>query len=116
MEIKFNEQRQTKSQRTIVAVLKQVKYTFTPISKYDNMYFYCIIHCEQKEHPFFTWLRKYAKWLAPRMKFEYIDYRLSLTFRDCNDMYIDEPMVFSRQEVKNIVEDIPENYIGEEVL
>lgn len=116
MEIKFNEQRPSKSQRTIAAVLKQAKYTFTPISKYDNMYFYCIIHCEQKEPPFFTWLRKYAKWLAPRMKYEYIDHRLSLTFRNCDDMYVDEPMVFSRQEVKNIVEDIPENYIGEEVL
>lgn len=116
MEIKFNEQMAIKSQRTIASVLRNVKYTFLPISKYDNNFFYCIIHCEEKENPFFQWLRKYAKWLAPKIRHEYMDYRLKLSFRNCDDLYVDEPMVFSRQEVKNIVADVPENYIGEEVL
>lgn len=116
MEIKFNEQMAIKSQRTIASVLRNVKYTFLPISKYDNNFFYCIIHCEEKESPLFQWLRKYAKWIAPKMKNEYVDYRLKLSFRNCDDLYVDEPMVFSRQEVKNIVADVPENYIGEEVL
>lgn len=116
MEIKFSEQQVIKSQRTIVHILRNMKYTFQPISKYDNNYFYCIIHCEQKEPKAIVWLRKYLNWLLPRPKNEYIDYRLTLSFRDCNDYYIDEPMVFNRQEVKNIVSDVPDNYIGEEVL
>ena len=116
MEIKFNEQVAIKSQRTVVNVLKNVQYTFLPISKYDNNFFYCIIHCEEKESAFFQWLREHAKWLAPKPRNEYIDYRLKLSFRNCINLYVDEPMVFSRQEVKNIVADVPENYIGEEVL
>ena len=116
MEIKFNEQQVIKSQRTIANVLKNVKYTFRPISKYDNNFFYCMIRCQERENPILAWLRKYVKWLIPKAKVEYMDYRLKISFRDCNEYYIDEPMVFSRHEVKNIVADVPENYIGEEVL
>lgn len=116
MEIRFNEQQAMKSQRTIVAILRNVKYTFRAISKYDNSFFYCEIHCPQEEDPIVVWFRKYMPWFFPKRKNDYIDYRLSLSFRDCSDRYIDEPIVFSRQEVKNIVADVPENYIGEEVL
>jgi hypothetical protein len=100
------------SQQTIVKILKQVKYGFKPVSEYENTQFYCIT--EQKEYdPVKESLRTFG--FKPKDK--YTSCPLAITV--CG-MYkgepIVEPIVFTREDVKRIIADVPENYTGPEIL
>ena len=100
------------SQQTIVKILKQVKYSFKAVSEYENTQFYCVT--EQKEYdPVKASLRSFG--FKPKDK--YVSCPLAITVCGVyNREPLVEPIVFTREDVKNIIMDVPENYTGPEIL
>ena len=109
MDIKFNEMKKASSQETLVRILQKFKYYFVSISEYDNKYFHCIIKCPDNP-PMFSWLRFKKK------KEYFVDYPLGLSVCSCYKEPFNEPVVFTREDVLNIIRDVPENYIGDDTL
>lgn len=110
--IRFNEAPTWASQQTIVKVLKRVKYTFEPISEYENTQFICVTR-----HPEYDPIKNKFRRMGFKIKEKFYSCPLSLTV--CG-YYGGEPvqeiMVFNREDVLNIIKDVPENYIGPENL
>lgn len=103
---------QCKSQQTIVKVLKSIEgYYFKPINDYDNTLFWCMTKCPltDKAYDFFYSL---VKWMGvKRRPTKYFD--RPLTLNACRgDESIYEPFVFTREEIEEIVSDVPEKYVG----
>ena len=110
--IKFKEIPAWESQQTIVKVLKKVKYKFEPVSDYENTQFVCITQ-QENYSPIKDTFRKFGL----KAKKTYTSCPLALTV--CG-MYktqpLLEPIVFTQEDVLRIIKDVPENYIGEEIL
>ena len=115
MEIKFKECMPYKSQQSIAIFLKNFNYYFVQATEYDNKNFFCMIKCPEKEimKDFFYSL---IKWTGAKKKTKYFDYRLNLTFCACSTERAEMPMLFTQEDVKNIIADVPENYVGDEIL
>ena len=114
--IKFKEGTKFNSQQTIVKVLKDKKYEFEPINEYQNTLFYCVTLCEDPD-----WLKDFLSklfgWAGFKYKKRYVKCPLMITV--CGGLYpnsVYEPIVFNREEVEGIISDLPENYVGEEIL
>ena len=115
MEINFNERKTYNMQQTIVKILKEKKYSFKSLSGYDNSMFYCMIRCEVYDE-IFDILNKALWWAGVKRKLKTFDCPLSICF--CDEYYHGdgEPIVFTREDIRKILIDAPENYIGESSL
>ena len=113
--IKFNEQKEIFSQRTLVKILSNSKYKFIPVNEYDNNYFVCILKCEVKDN-LTEFFYRCVSVLNIKRKPKFIEQPLSISVTGCYGEQVIEPIVFDREEVCKIVKDIPENYIGEAKL
>lgn len=116
VEIKFKNMETYNSQQSIVKFLSGVKYSFAPINDYDNTQFYCMIKCAEKDYAFEWFYQVFKKWGAKRKEIKYFEYPLSLTVCSCLAERNEIPIVFTREEVQNIINDVPENYIGGKTL
>lgn len=110
----FNEAPVWASQQTIVKILKDVKYTFEPVSQYENTQFYCMTSQKLNE-PLRDKLRKIG---FKKIKERYYKCPLAVTMK--GGLYssnpIVEPIVFNQSDVTKIISDVPENYVGPDVL
>ena len=114
MELKFKEITNCLSQRTMVKLLKKYSYKFVPINEYENELFYCMLEYPVNNN-MFKWFFKMFKWLGAKEKVEYVSGPLSLTI--CNEVIFPaEPMVFDREEIKRIFNDVPEHYVGDDTI
>ena len=112
--ITFKEKESFRTQQTIAKVLRERKYFFIPITEYDNEHFYCMTKCVD-ETTFSAQLYRAFKWLGVKRRDKYINCPLSIVI--CGKYStVSEPFVFNREDVLNIVSDIPENYVGENML
>lgn len=110
--ITFNDAPAWASQQTIVKILKQVKYKFEPINEYENNLFYCIT--QQKDH---DPLKNSFKKFGFKVKDKFFSCPLAITVCGFyNGLPVVEPIVFTRNDVLNIISDVPENYIGPDEL
>ena len=109
-DLRFTESESLYSQQTIVKVLRERKYYFKPINEYENTQFYCMIVC-RKQHFF----GKFLNFLFGD-KNENIESPLMIDV--CGDFGrpIVEPFVFTRDDVLRIVKDVPDTYVGTNVL
>lgn len=110
--VTFNETPVFAAQQTTVKILKQVKYHFEPVNEYENTLFYCIT--KQREYrPFRDSFKKFGV----KVKDKYTSCPLAITVCGLYDgRPLVEPIVFTRQDVLNIIRDVPENYEGPESL
>lgn len=116
MNITFNDTVRVNSQRTIVSLLSGASYYFVPVTKFDNNLFYCVVKCNKQYNWFMEYLRKIQLKLGFLRKPESFETRLTLYYEDCEGYYHDEPLVFDRQEILAIIKDMPDKYIGEQIL
>ena len=107
----FKEETTLYSQQTIVKILRERNYYFKPINEYENTQFYCMVVCRKRTNIFgkiFSFLLgdKDGNVDCPMM----IDV--------CGDLGapLVEPFVFTRDDVMRIIRDVPETYVGKEVL
>lgn len=106
------------SQETLVLILKKNKFTFKPINEYGNELFYCYIHfnvakkISEKNNKFLDFINKIFNFNQERI----IERKLSYSILDEEGYHVDVPIVFNRNEVINIIKDIPENYINNEKI
>lgn len=109
--INFKENPVYQSQQTLVMFLKQYKYYFVPINPYTNSMFYCII-----EYPDNSINARITKFFH-KNKECVLPFRLVINACSCAKIDVDEmPFVFTQEDVQHIINDIPENYIGEKEL
>lgn len=110
IELKFKEQESLYSQQTIVKVLRTRQYYFKPINEYENTQFHCMVKC-RKTNAF----GKFLNFLLGD-KTDYVECPLMIDV--CGDFGtpIVEPFVFTRDDVARIIKDVPETYVGEEIL
>ena len=110
IDLKFKEPETLYSQQTIVKVLRERKYYFKPINEYENTQFNCMILC-RKTNAF----GKFLNFLLGD-KADYVECPLMIDV--CGDFGkpIVEPFVFTRDDVARIIKDVPDTYVGEEVL
>ena len=105
-EIKFSPMKPFSSQQTIALFLRDKQYYFRSVSAYENTMFYCVIRKPEFRN---TCLGDIFK----KHETKYNEYILTLSLdkggSDAEEMY----MVFTQEDVKNIVKDAPEGYIGE---
>lgn len=115
MSVKFIDGKEALSQQTLVMILKSHKYYFEPLNEYDNTNFYCYIKCETPciHNDFFY---KFFKRFGVKKKENFCDYILSITAVNCCSEIIQEPIAFSRNDILNIITDVPETYIGNSIL
>jgi hypothetical protein len=100
------------SQQTIVKILKKVKYRFEPVSEYENTQFICVT--EQEDYDL---LKDSFKRIGFKVKKKYSSCPLAITVCGAyKGQPFVEPFVFNRDDVRKIIRDVPENYIGEEIL
>ena len=101
------------SQQTIVKVLKNTKYTFEPVSQYENTQFYCMTNQRLNEP-----VRDAFRRMGFKVKEHYYTCPLAITVK--GGMYskdpVVEPIVFNQTDVAKIISDVPENYVGPDVL
>lgn len=108
MEVKFKEVPMWQSQQTIVKILKQVKYRFEPLNEYENNEFICVTEQKARRGP----LKELMASMGAKVKDKYDFCPLTLTI--CGEYgSIVETMVFTREDVKRIISDVPEHYIGD---
>ena len=114
-EVKFNEKAKINSQQTLVKFLKEKKYYFKPVSEYSNSDFYCMVKCEM-HNAFFDMLHELFGWAGAKERVTFVD--SPIAFSICAGSYNEqmEPVVFTQEDVKKIITDVPENYIGEDIL
>ena len=110
IELKFKATESRYSQQTIVKVLREREYFFKPINEYENTQFHCMIRC-RKTNVFGKWINRLLG-----DKTDYVECPLMIDV--CGDFGtpIVEPFVFTRDDVARIIKDVPETYIGEEIL
>lgn len=114
--INFEDVEKCRSQRTIVKVLSTHEYYFVRVNEYDNNFFTCIVKCKIKDFSFIEFLQKIRTILGKPRKNKYTEIVLSLGISGENGEVILEPIVFSREEIDQIISDIPSTYIGEKIL
>ena len=111
-EIKFKDVPVWTSQQTIVKILKQVKYHFEPVSEYENTQFVCVTEQEN-----YNPIKDSFKRIGLKVKKKYSQCPLAITVcGGYKNQPIVEPIVFTREDVKRIIADVPENYTGPEIL
>ena len=115
MELNFKEKETFNSQQTLVNLLRKYDYFFEPVSQYENTQFYCVVKCEIYN---FTkdFLYRAFKWLGFKKKVEYSNCPVAITMCNPYNTGVFEPIVFTQEDVKKIVSDVPERYVGEKVL
>ena len=109
MEIKFTDIASVKSQMTLVKIFKKYEYYFATVNEYDNHFFTCIIKV-----PYYEPCTYFLKFFGFKRKVKYYEYPLRLACG--SDDKIFEPLVFNREEVQKIINDAPENYVGNDTL
>lgn len=110
--VNFKETPMFASQQTIVKLLKNVKYTFEPLNEYENTQFICVTMYPEDD-PVKSQFRR----IGFKIKEKYYSCPLSLTV--CGyykGRPVQEVMVFNRNDVLNIIKDVPENYVGPDIL
>lgn len=111
--VSFSEAQKCNTQQSILSILKNHNYYFKRVTQYDNNMFYCVVlmTIENNTNKFLNhWFRTK---LDDKQTGEFI---LQITVGDSNYQNIKEPMIFTREDVSGIVADVPENYVGAEVL
>lgn len=109
--INFIENKEYKTNISIVSYLKARQYKFEPINEFDRERFYCLIKCSSlldKDDVFLIFLKKIN---LIKERFSFCPLVVSTSNSNCSCL---QPMIFNRTEVLNIISDIPENYIGDE--
>lgn len=114
--INFENPKQLNSQQTIVLVLKQHKYYFKSISEYDNSNFYCIIVHENVDTIGNMLYKIFGRFGYKEPTTKYLECPLGLCYCSDTNSTLDELLVFTQEDVKNIISDVPENYIGGSTL
>ena len=110
--VNFNAMPNYASQQTIVKVLKRTKYHFEPVSEYENTQFVCVTEQEDYDP-----IKDQFKRFGFKVKKKYSPCPLAITVCGLyKSQPIVEPIVFTREDVENIINDVPENYIGEKIL
>lgn len=113
----FKETPSLRSQQTIVSLLSSCKYYFVPISEYDTQNFYLVmdVQSEMKKNHFTSWLDRVMKKIdkSSPAKTEHV---LMISYLSAEGYIKDTPLVLTRTDVENIIEDLPENYIGEKII
>lgn len=112
MNIDFKEKTAYNSQQTIVKFLRSRKYCFKPITEYDNAMFYCIIKCEA-HNAFFDMMHELFGWAGVKQRISYHDCPLSISVCEGYSNSAVEPIIFTQEDIKKILLDVPENYVGE---
>lgn len=111
-QINFKEKETVSSQQTIVLILKNYKYFFQSISEYDNNNFKCMIMHEEPN----LFFKLFSHFGYKGQKNRVVMSPLMLCTYTTTNNEINELMVFTQEDVKKIISDVPENYIGEKVL
>lgn len=108
MDVKFKEEVKTNIQESIARYLRSHKYYFESINDYDHNHFYCMIKCEII--PLLDPFESIKKKIGIKKKPKYDYYALSMT--TCQSCTGEDPFpfVFTREDVLDILADIPENY------
>ena len=110
--INFKGEPMLASQQTIVKLLKEVKYKFEPLNEYDNTQFICVTMYPEDD-PIKTQFRR----IGFKIKEKYYSCPLALTVCGFYKRRpVQEIMVFNRNDVLNIIKDVPENYVGPDIL
>ena len=109
-ELKFAEEEACYSQQTLVKMLSDSNYKFVPISDYGNDQFYCYVEYRELNSvkDFLTRLGFNVKY---KTYFGKLGLIMSGKFRDTV-----EPIVFTRDDVKRVLMDVPDTYVGPRVL
>ena len=97
------------SQQTLVKILQKNKYKFVPLDEYGNTEFTCVVVQEE-----YAPIRNALASLGIKTKTRYNFCPLSITV--CGQYKgepIVEPVVFTREDVLNVIADVPENYVGD---
>lgn len=116
-EIRFKEISKVNSQQTLVSILKDREFYFKPLSNYENTMFHLIVR--HKYLPAESRMFKKAfGWLGAKAKEKYIDCPIAYSVETGypGNTIINVPIVFTRDDIVAIVNDVPETYIGEDVL
>lgn len=114
MDIQFTEN-STDVMPTLVGLLSTTRYKFVSIADGYHSHFYCMIPCNEKMDG--DWFYKLFKWLGAKTPMPRYDLEpLSLHFYDCKGMHRIIPIVFSQDDVKNIINAVPDNYDGPTTL
>lgn len=116
MNITFSEKTETNFQVSVIKMLEPYKFTFTPINEYSNDHFYCRVMAPKKSSldGISDKLNKIFKIEKPEKN--PIEFTLALTIYNNYDIVDRIPMVFTQIDVLAIIKDLPNNYVGENVL
>ncbi len=110
-ELKFVTNEPCYSQQTIVKMLKRNHYRFEPIDEYGNENFYCVVL-----YPETSLFKDFFKKLGFKVNYKVFEGKMGLiTCGKYCDSCI-EPMVFTRDDIQRIIRDVPDNYVGDDVL
>lgn len=114
-DINFKEQEKLYSQQTLVKILRGRKYYFKPVTEYYNTAFYCIVKCEV-HNAFFDMMHELFGWAGFKQKISYVECPVSMVV--CGEYFNSntEPIIFTQEDVKKVLMDVPENYVGENSL
>ena len=112
MNINFKETESYGSQRTLVKILEKHPYFFVKVNEYDNYFFTCVMRCAVKDSTLDSILNFFRK----KKQHKYIDVTMSLSECGDNGESLFEPIVFDRKEIDQIINDVPDTYIGEKTL
>lgn len=114
--VNFSEKKETKFQVSVIKMLENYKFTFIPINEYSNEHFYCSVLAPK--HPNMSnWGRRISKFLGLHdPDEEMVEFTLSMTMYNNYDVVERIPMVFTQKDVKLIITDLPDNYVGPDVL
>ena len=116
MNITFTEKKETNFQVSIIKMLESYQFKFVPINEYNNDHFYCRI-IAPKTATMDKFSVKFAKWLGmSNLDERVVEFTLAMTIYNNFDVVDRIPMVFTQQDVINIINDLPDNYVGENIL
>ena len=112
MNINFKEAENYDSQRTLVKILQKHPYFFSKVNEYDNYLFTCVIRCNVKDSSVDAFLNLFRK----KKEHKYVEVTMSLSECGPDGDALLEPIVFDRDEIDQIIGDVPDTYIGEKTL
>lgn len=114
MEINF-EKETTNVMPSLVGLLAKRKYRFVSVADGYHSHFYCMIRCDERNNG--AWFYRMFKWLGAKKPIPTYDLEpLSLHYYDENGCHNIVPIVFSQEDVRNIIAAVPDSYDGEETL
>lgn len=111
--ISFKEKQGFMAQQTLSNLLSKHKYLFKKVDYYTDDAYYCFVAYKFKRFKsefFQKWFSKYLEDFTTSMEPLTI-----LNYDEYGDI-VYEKMIFTKDDIKNIISDNPDNYIGENVI